>query len=36
MDEPRISAAARRLIEEDARYRRFAVREMIHRPGRPT
>jgi hypothetical protein len=36
MDEPRISAAARRLIEEDARHGRFAVREVIHRPGRPT
>jgi hypothetical protein len=36
MDKPGISAAARRLIEEDARYGRFAVREVIHRPGRPT
>ena len=37
MDKPGISAAARRrLIEEDARDGRFAVREVIHRPGRPT
>ena len=36
MDKPGISAAVRRLIEEDARYGRFAVREVIHRPGRPT
>ncbi len=35
MDEPRISAAAR-LLEEDARDGRFAVRGVIHRPGRPT
>jgi hypothetical protein len=36
MDKPGISAAARRFIEEDVRYGRFAVREVIHRPGRPT
>ena len=35
MDKPGISAAARRLIEEDAGMV-AAVREVIHRPGRPT
>ena len=31
-----MSAAVRRLIEEAARYGRFAVREVIRCPGRPT
>jgi hypothetical protein len=35
MDELSISGDARRLSEEDARHGRFAVREVIHRPGRP-